>query len=314
MYHMIINPASRSGRGKQYWNILEKYLDENHIEYRAYISKQLGHVTEIMRELTRSLDSHSEPIKVIVLGGDGTVNEALQGICNFEKVHFSYIPTGSSNDFARDFGVSDDPVQNLERILYHSQEKVIDLGKATYDIGNGKSESRYFAVSTGIGFDAAICAAVLHSKAKFFLNKIKLGKFVYVFNALKILAATDSIHATLTLEDSDKEVSIKNLLFLAGMNHKYEGGGFMFGPKADDTDGLLDLCLVSNVSKLKVLRVLPTAYHGNHFKFKGVDSYSTKCYTITTKEPMWLHTDGEILARTQTVTVSCVPKILHFFY
>ena len=85
MYHMIINPASRSGRGKQYWTILENYLNDHNINYTAHISQKLGHVTEIMRELTRSLDSNSEPIKVIVLGGDGTVNEALQGICNFEK-------------------------------------------------------------------------------------------------------------------------------------------------------------------------------------------------------------------------------------
>ena len=129
MYHMIINPASRSGRGKQYWTILENYLNDHNINYTAHISQKLGHVTEIMRELTRSLDSNSEPIKVIVLGGDGTVNEALQGICNFEKVHFSYIPTCSSNDFARNFNISKDPIVNLEHILYSSQEKVIDLGK-----------------------------------------------------------------------------------------------------------------------------------------------------------------------------------------
>ena len=314
MYHMIINPASRSGRGKQYWTILENYLNDHNINYTAHISQKLGHVTEIMRELTRSLDSNSETIKVIVLGGDGTVNEALQGICNFEKVHFSYIPTGSSNDFARNFNISKDPIVNLEHILYSSQEKVIDLGKATYDIGNGNSESRYFVVSCGIGFDAAICEAVLHSKAKLFLNKLGLGKFVYLFNALKILANTESIHASLTLEDSNTIIPVKNLLFLAGMNHKYEGGGFMFAPNADNSDELLDLCLVSNVSKLKVLRVIPTAFNGAHFRFKGVDSYRTKSYTITTKAPMWVHTDGEILARTQTTTVSCIPKMLHFFY
>ena len=88
----------------------------------------------------------------------------------------------------------------------------------------------------------------------------------------------------------------------------------MFAPNADNSDELLDLCLVSNVSKLKVLRVIPTAFNGTHFRFKGIDSYRTKSYTITTKAPMWVHTDGEILARTQTTTVSCIPKMLHFFY
>ena len=314
MYHIIVNPISRSGRGLENWNIVEKYLNSHNVPYHVYISQRMGHITEIAREITRTLDNDSEPVHIIIIGGDGSINETLQGICNFDKVRLSYIPTGSGNDFARDLNMPSDPLENLERILNSPREKQMDIGKATYDIGNHKSESRYFAVSCGLGFDAAVCEAVLHSPAKAVLNKLGLGKLIYLVQALRLLIATEPVHGTLTLEDRNETKEFSNILFAAAMNHRYEGGGFMFAPGADDSDGYLNLCLIDNIPKMKVIRVLPTAFKGNHIRYKEVHSYCTRCYTLHTDVPMWLQADGEIPARTSTVTISCIPKLLHFCY
>lgn len=316
MYHFIINPASRSGRGQQYWNQLLPYLEEHKIAYTAHMSDHSGHIAQIMNELTRDLTDESSILQIIILGGDGTVNEALQGIARFDKVRLSYIPTGSSNDFARDLGISKDPIQALEQILYHASSRKMDIGCVEYKDCRKPDpaiEKRYFAVSCGLGYDAAICQEAMYSKIKLVLNRCGLGKLTYVLIALKQLACTKPISAKLILQ-GEEPIKLRKLLFLAGMNHQYEGGGFMFAPGADDQDGHLDLCCVAGVSKLKVLCVLPTAYKGKHFRFKGVDAYHTTEYQLKTSSPMWLQTDGEIPALTDEIKVTCLKELLELAY
>lgn len=316
MYHIIINPASRSGRGQEYWELAEPYLKEHHIPYTAYRSTHSGHIAEIVRDITKGLNDSSAIMSLIVLGGDGTVNEALQGITRLDKVRLGYIPTGSSNDFARDLGISKDPVEALEHMLNTPRTQHMDIGCVEYRdcrLDEPNLQKRYFAVSCGLGYDAAICEEAMHSKIKQILNRCGLGKLTYLIIALKQLACAKPISAFLTLKGR-KTIQLHNLLFLAGMNHQFEGGGFMFAPGADDHDGILDLCCVSNVSKLKVLCVLPTAYKGKHFRFKGVDAFHSEAYTLKVSSPMWLHVDGEIPAFTDKISVSCMHKALQIFY
>lgn len=316
MYHIIINPASRSGRGQQYWDLVKPWLKEHNIPYTAYLSAHSGHIAAIVNDITKDLNDSSEILSLIVLGGDGTVNEALQGMIRPDKVRLGYIPTGSSNDFARDLGISKDPVEALEHMLNTPRIQKMDIGCVEYKdcrLTDSTVQKHYFAVSCGLGYDAAICQEAMHSKIKLILNRLGLGKLTYLLIALKQLACAKPISASLTL-NGKKTMQLHNLLFLAGMNHQYEGGGFMFAPGADDRDGILDLCCVSNVSKLKVLCVLPTAYNGKHFRFKGVDAFHTNAYTLKVSSPMWLHTDGEVPGFTDEISVSCMHKALQIFY
>lgn len=314
MYHFIVNPASRSGQGAKYWNKIEAYLKEHQITYQAHISTHSGHVAEIMRELTENLSASAQMLPIIILGGDGTVNEALQGIMNFDKVTLSYIPTGSSNDLARDLGISKDPIAALEHILQNPKSHSMDMGIVEYrDMMSGDvvTQTRRFAVSCSIGYDAAICEEVMHSHLKQVLNRIGLGKLVYLLIALKQLIRARSIDAKLILDDGS-QIVIRKLLFLAGMNHRYEGGGFMFSPDADDHDGIMDICCASNATKLKILRVLPTAYKGNHLRFPELNDYHVSSYEVRTEEPLWIHTDGESLVMTDYIKVSCKKGVLQW--
>ena len=316
MYEIIINPASRSGRGQEYWNRLKPYLEKHQIPFTAHMSAHSGHIAEIMTNLTKNLTDSSEVLSVIVLGGDGTVNEALQGISRFDKVALSYIPTGSSNDFARDLGISKDPVEALEHILQNPVRHRMDIGCVEYkDLRkpDPATEKRYFAVSCGLGYDAAICQESMYSKIKKILNRCGLGKLTYLMIALKQLACAKPITAKLKV-GNEAPIKLNKLLFLSGMNHQYEGGGFMFAPGADDTDGLLDLCCVAGVSKLKVLCVLPTAYKGKHFRYKGVEAYHTPEYKLKSSAPMWLHTDGEVPALTDEIHVTCLREVMDIIY
>ncbi|MDE7258850.1 MAG: acylglycerol kinase family protein, partial [Lachnospiraceae bacterium] len=166
MYHIIINPTSKSGKGLAIWKTLEPVLLEKNVSYRTYISTHTGHVSELTSEITSSSSDAEYPLNLILLGGDGTVNEALQGIKDFSKVNIGYIPTGSSNDLARALKLRRDPVELLLQILDGTKSRMIDLGILTYEDDNKivsrlhkrpESKSRYFIVSSGIGFDAAVC-------------------------------------------------------------------------------------------------------------------------------------------------------------
>lgn len=183
MYYFLINPTSRSGLGKQYWKRIQPILEKEKVAYKAYFSQKPGHVQMIMENLCKH--RRSRKLHVVILGGDGTVNEAVQGIDDFSKVDISYIPTGSSNDLARDIGISRVPEEALFHILKGEREIYMDMGLLKYEKAycDGKEVTvgdRLFVVGCGMGFDAAVCQKANTSKVKAFLNRIKLGKLTYL--------------------------------------------------------------------------------------------------------------------------------------
>lgn len=307
MYHIIINPASRSGKGLKLWKeIVEPALHTEQVEYRSYFSEEVGDVARLVWEIT---SKDSGELTIIVLGGDGTVNEALQGIQDPSRVTLGYIPTGSSNDLARDLGIPKDPAEALQRILHTGSVHPMDIGTLSYPDGF----QRRFAVSCGIGFDAAVCEEILHSGMKAFFNKIGLGKLTYLGVALKQLLGARRAFCDIEL-DGKAPVRIKNLLFIACMNHRYEGGGFLFAPKAKDHDGILNLCAVGDLPKLVMLLALPTAFFGWHYIFKGITPYQASRVRVKASRPLWVHTDGEVLPQTAEFSVECLRDAIRIIY
>ena len=316
MYYFVVNPSSRTGLGEAYWKRVKKVLDERKISYKVSFSKVSGHVEEIVRKLVQK--QKEDKIHLVILGGDGTVNEAVQGIDDFEKVDVSYIPTGSSNDLARDMGISRNPEEALEAIIKAERDIYMDMGLLQYDEAflHGKEvkvPDRKFMVGCGMGFDAAVCEESIHSRFKLFMNKLKLGKLTYVGIALKQLFQSEMIDAKIIFDDK-KEIFVKKMFFCVSMVHHYQGGGFKFCPDARTDDGLIDFCVASDAKRWKVLRILPTAYEGNHVKFKEIQMFKAKKAVIETKKPMWVHTDGEVKAQAKKISVSDLGKKVHFIY
>lgn len=299
MYHFIINPAARSGRGLQIWKEeIEPTLLEQKVPHRACFSQKAGDTARIARELCAQI---SGPFSLVVLGGDGTVNDVLQGIDDTSRVTLGYIPAGSSNDLARDLKIPTKPQKALDLILRSGSPRPMDLGTVTYHDG----EKRRFAVSCGIGFDAAVCeeASSSRSKIKIALNKLKLGKLTYLGVALRQLFAAKAVSGRLTIDG--KTIDIGNMLFTACMLHRFEGGGFMFAPNAAADDGLLNMCAVGDLPKLLILFALPTAFRGKHYMFKGITPYTAADLTIETTLPLWVHTDGEVTRKSSRIRVTC---------
>jgi len=302
MYHFIINPESRSGLGKKIWDRLLPVIDKNLRMYDVFFTQYKAHANEYVSFITNDISS---PITIVVLGGDGTMNEVINGIRQAEYVTLGYIPTGSSNDFARSLGLNKNPLKNLEIILAPVAFKVLDCGEAM----SPKRESRRFIVSCGIGFDASITHEALSSPWKARLNKIRLGKLTYLFIALKQLIKLEKTNALLSI-DGGKPIPVKKMIFMSTHIHRYEGGGFAFTPEANPEDGLLDICVISHISKLKILCLLPLAFTGRHIRFKGVDIYQCKKAVIQTKTPLTVHTDGETYGFEKQLTLTCKPRAI----
>ena len=300
MYTFIVNPNAKSGLGQKVWKELEILLKRRNIPYEVYFTKYQKHATAITSQITSDGNEHT----IVALGGDGTVNEVVNGVVCFEKTILGYIPIGSSNDFARGLGLPTNHIEALENILKCPHLLSMNIGELRY-----KNKIKRFAVSCGLGFDADICHEAVVSPTKRLLNKMKLGKLTYIFIALHSLFVTKPGTVTVTL-DGQKSLSFPSTYFVAIMNNKYEGGGVMFCPKARPDDDQLDVLIASNAPKLKVLTLIPLALFGWHTFFKGVYIYKCKEISVHSENALPLHTDGEPIFLQRDITVKCIPEKL----
>lgn len=310
MYNIIVNPASKSGKGKRIWEEVKEVLEENKIEYRVFFTKKSKDGIRCAKRLIA--ENTNKPVKLIVLGGDGTMNEVVQEIRSFDKIELAYIPTGSSNDLNRSLGNKKSTRERLLEILKSSRIREMDIGKVTmFNEKGGVIGEKRFVVSSGVGFDAAVCEEALHSRMKETLNRMGLGKLTYLGIALKYLLTIRAVPCRIVLDES-QELSLGQFLFVACMNHPYEGGGFKFCPKADCADGWLDVCILGEMPKWKMLFALPAAFFGKHVIFRDVYIKRAKKVSVTLKNPLFVHTDGEVPGKAVRIEWELLEEKLRF--
>jgi YegS/Rv2252/BmrU family lipid kinase len=300
MYHFIINPKSSSGRGIRFWWVVKDELDKQKIDYNAVFTKHQGHATELAKQIC---EDNSGIKNIVILGGDGTVNEVLNGIDHYNEVLLGYIPSGSSNDLARSLQIPKDPLEALSHILKPTKFKYLDHGQISFL--DKEQLPRKFACSSGMGYDAAVCLEVQESPLKKSLNRFGAGKFVYIAIAIKQVLTARQMNATVIV-DGDVKGPFHKVLLISSMIHKYEGGGLLMAPSADPTDGKLTVTLVHGLSKAKVFVLLPTIFTGKHIKYKGVETFFCSQLEIKTDINTAVHTDGEVPSVCSHIKVDCI--------
>lgn len=300
MYHFIVNLNSRTGKAKKIWEDIRQELNRREVSYILHETKYAGHAIEISRRLVKNAE---EPLKIIVLGGDGTFNEVINGARDYSKIELGYIPTGSGNDLARGLALPADPLENLNRILESTEYWNMDLGCLSWDDGESK---KYFAVSTGVGVDADVCRRALSSGLKKFLNKIGLGKLTYAILTIQSLFGMTPMNAHIVADGIDYGIKDK-VIFIAVMNHKCEGGGVPMSPLADAMDGKLSMCCIGGVGKLHALTLFPSLLAGKHLTLKQYQGIDFKDADIVLKTPFVWHTDGEMSTYNTVMHIECLP-------
>lgn len=300
MYYFIVNTRSRTGKTAEIWQMLESYLIRESIPYQAYITEYEGHAGVLSSEVSKLPLAE---ISMIVVGGDGTVNEVINGIDDFSKIRFGYIPVGSGNDLARGLGIQNSsPLDELKKILSSESLRLMDIGC----ISCGDGEKRYFAISSGIGIDAHVCKEALTSKLKKVLNAVGMGNLTYICLTVKALFTMPTTNAKL-LFDGDKPLELDQMVFIAAMNQPVEGGGVPMAPKANAFDGQLSFCLVSGIPRWKAFFLLPVLALGRHEGMKGFQVVNCSRCEIVLEQKMVLHTDGEYGGMQDKVKMYCIP-------
>ena len=301
MYYVIVSAASAGGKGIKVFKEVKELLDEKNIKYKAVKTEYKGHAKELAKKISAMPD---EDINIIVLGGDGTFNEVINGITNFPKVKVGIVPVGSGNDFCRGLGIKGKPKDIMEGILETSGNKEytrVDLG----EVETGECGSRLFAISSGFGLDAIVCKTVDESRYKKVLNAMKLGKFAYGMQTVFSLFSMDTFRAG---GESDLEARLYNgVIFAAVMNMKAEGGGVPMTPSASPFDGYLSVCCAHDIAKWKTFLYLPKLLAAKHENIEGFDVFETASLNMVLNKPVILHTDGEYVGEVSRLKFRCRP-------
>ncbi|MFH1051049.1 MAG: diacylglycerol kinase family protein [bacterium] len=282
-YFVIINPNAGKGLSKMGWQEISSLLDDNNLEYQHQFSEYRGHSIKIARE--KAIEGYKN---FIVVGGDGTLNEVINGIVSISEsalngLTFAMIPVGTGNDWCRSYNI---PNNFKDAISLIKQGKTItqDLAKATY-FENEQILTRYFANISGIGFDAHVAI-----KSNLDKQMNKSGIFVYLKNVISSLINYQSVKSTVIYDD--KQIDCKLFLLSAGKG-KFNGGGMKQLPLAVPDDGFIDFTLIQDISKFDVITQLPKLYNGTHIYHPKISTYKARKLSITTDKKIFLEVDGE---------------------
>jgi YegS/Rv2252/BmrU family lipid kinase len=305
-HFIILNPNAGRGSAGKRRSELERALHQAGINFDLLTTHARGGATELTYQaLERGYD------QVTAVGGDGTINEIVNGILGRQTRHgkqaqhtrpsLGIVPLGTGSDFIKVLdGVKPNDLAGAVRRLARGQTRAVDVAhvRARNPL---QTYTRYFINGMTLGLDSQVAVESLK------VNKLK-GRAVYL---LAILRALKNYHAhPMTVRFDGREV-YRRLLFANVANGRYQGGGFRMTPDALIDDGLLDLCMVDNLRLDQIARYLPRLTKGTHTRLRQVRMDRARHVTIECSEPLPVATDGEVIVTdARYVEVEVLPGAL----
>jgi len=280
-----VNPVAGSGKPLRKLDELKHYLNLADLDYDIEFTHEPLEAVDLAQK-----DAHEGYDVVVAFGGDGTINEVVNGLIGSE-VTLGVIPCGSGNDFARSLDISRN-IKAAVEVLKAGATKSIDLGKL-----NG----RYFANGLGIGFDAFV------NYQSTLMTKIK-GQARYLSSIVKSLFQYESVE----MEIKYNGTSHLGKTFLVAIGNGFSiGGGFRLTPDAILTDGCFDVCRVDDVGLGTILRHFPKLLNGHIGQVKQVQLGRSPELKVSSDKPLPVHMDGEIYSMSaREIIVQLVPQAL----
>lgn len=260
---IIVNPASSGGATEKNWAALEVSLRDALGPYNWAFTEKIGHGTELAREAI--LNGYS---RIVAVGGDGTVNEVINGFFDGDKalssdVHLAMIDAGTGGDFRKNIGLPCDQEDQIAAIKA-GKIKDVTLGLAKFVNAEGRPQLRYFGVISSFGISGEVNQYVNESPHL----KRYGSSAAFAFAALKTLFTYKNAPVKITI-DSDTVYEGPALLGVA-CNGPWTGGGMLMAPSADSFSPDLDYVVAGDLNLFERLMVFPRIYNGTHLKRKKI--------------------------------------------
>lgn len=246
--HLLVNPVAGNGQSIISYKKLKRILLKRGIPFTVAVSKHPKQLIDLAKDFANQDTDQS----LIVIGGDGSLNEVLNGVKNsmHPELPIAYLPAGSGNDFARAADLSKEPEQLIDSLSQKLEVKKVDCGSF---IDNQHPSPYYFVNNFGIGFDAFVVHESNNQELKAKLNKLHLGNFIYGFNILNVLRKQDTFRVEVT--NNGKTYHFDQVYFTTTTNHPYFGGGIAILPKANIYSHKLDTVVVQKPNLAKFIRL-----------------------------------------------------------
>lgn len=303
-YYVIVNPTSGRGLGEKSIPQIESFLKEHGVHFTLVQTERVWHAAELAEKA-----AYEGYDVVVCASGDGTVNEAINGLMRAKKaghnsVAFTVLGIGTGNDFAGGTGIPTNLHDGLKTLLGNKRKK-IDVG---FVKGGDYPDGRYFGNGIGVGFDAAVGNEAIKVRWARGLPAYLIGVIKTVF------LYYNPAHVEIILDD--EETIQQTSLMISVMNGKRMGGGFQMAPESLPDDGHFDLCIAETASKGRILQMIPHFIKGTQAVLPEIQMKRAKKVTIKSLDVTFpAHADGEFICLDGShLSLELLPKELEIIY
>lgn len=287
---VIVNPLAGVGKAAKDWSTIEKLLIEKEFNFETVFTEYQYHAIEIAREKITN-DGFK---KIVAVGGDGTLNEVVNGIFQQKRfpateITLGMIGIGTGNDWGRMYNFPK-TYKKAVNLLKKQHTFLQDIGRVKYRYDKDENHYRYFINNAGMGFDALVA-----KKTNILKSNGRGGTITYLYSLVTGLFQYKNTHLLINIDD--KLVVDDKVFSLCIGICSYNGGGMMQLPNAIPNDGLLDITIIKKTPILTILKNIKNLYDGSFTKIKTVETYVGKKVRVTSIPPnsVYIETDGENL-------------------
>jgi YegS/Rv2252/BmrU family lipid kinase len=300
-WFVIVNPNAGKRKGEKDWLEIAAMLTAAGIEFVNVFTEHRNHAVLLARKYIENGYRN-----IIVVGGDGTLNEVVNGIFTqahvpADKIVLAMIPVGTGNDWCRMFNIPNDYKQAI-KLITRRKIFIQDTGTIKYISGEGKEITRYFINMAGMGFDALVAQKTNKQKDLGQSNPLS-----YVVNIFSSLFSYTFTKVTILL---DNEKIISDIFSMSIGIGQYNGGGMKQAPGALPDDGLFDMTLIKPIGKFKIIRNIVKLFDGSFTRMPEVSTYKSSKIIVHSDPPMYMEADGESLGHTPFV-FNIIPQSLY---
>jgi diacylglycerol kinase (ATP) len=288
----ILNPVAGGGLAKKYQDILNDKIKTHQLNAEIVLTERKGHATKIATEFIDKGFNH-----IVAVGGDGTLNEIVRGIVDKENITLGIIAAGTGNDFIQILGFEGE---------FKDSDWDVFFEKKTIKMDIGKCNDNYFLNGMGLGFDAQVASENYTED-----GEVKEGSSSkYLWHILKTLIFYKE-HEMMTISNGKQQQSKCFINTIA--NGRRFAGQYFLTPKALANDGLLDVCMIKELSFLQRVGIFLKVPKGEHLNNPNVNYYQTDKLVIEFDNDVPHHLDGELFFASK-FEVTIIPEKLNFIY